>query len=82
MGRYKRAYIAALLQAKFYPPRRAAAATDFALRLPQCTRWNVVKSKICCRNAQAAMHKGECSLLCIAQYKPFYTVPYLSSRNY
>ena len=27
-GPYKRAYIAALRQAKFYPPRQAAAAVD------------------------------------------------------
>ena len=31
-GRDKRAYIAVLRQAKFYPPRRAAAAADRALR--------------------------------------------------
>ena len=35
-GRYKRAYIAALQQAKIYPPRQAAAAVDRALRLLQC----------------------------------------------
>ena len=32
MGRDKRAYIAALRQAKFYPPWQAAAAADRALR--------------------------------------------------
>ena len=31
LGRDKRAYIAALRQAKIYPPRQAAAATDRAL---------------------------------------------------
>ena len=40
MGRDKRAYIAALRQAKFYPPRRAAAAADNALRLLQCMSRN------------------------------------------
>ena len=37
-GRDKRAYIAALRQAKFYPPRGVAAAADRALRQPQCMR--------------------------------------------
>ena len=50
-GRDKRAYIAAQRQAKFYPPRVAAAAADRALRLPQCTS----------RNARDELH----SILCI-----------------
>ena len=39
-GRDKRAYIAALRLAKFYPPRQAAAASDRALRLLQCMSRN------------------------------------------
>ena len=55
-GRDKRAYIAALRQAKIYPPRQAAAAADHGLWKPQCTR----------RNPQdGSLHVMDCGL-CIA----------------
>ena len=51
----------ALRQAKFYPTRQAAAATDRALRLPQCTsRRNSREGMFCCRNVQDGMF-----ILCI-----------------
>ena len=37
-GRDKKAYIAALWQAKIYPPQQAAAAADRGLRPPQSMR--------------------------------------------
>ena len=55
MGQYKRANIAALRQAKFYPPQQAAAAADRALRLPQCTRWNDLLPQCTSRNARDGM---------------------------
>ena len=51
-GRDESTYIAALRQAKIYPPRQAAAAADSALWLPQSTR-----NDPHCRNLRAAIHK-------------------------
>ena len=58
-GNDKRAYIAALRQAKFYPQRQAAAAADGALWLLQCTSCNArdeLHSILCIAAAHALQH--------------------------
>ena len=50
MGRNKRANIAALRQAKIYPPQQASAAAD----RPQIVDCGELKCSCSCRNPQAA----------------------------
>ena len=88
-GRDKRAYIAALRQAKICPPQQAAAAADRGLRLvhcgsyvnvalPQCTSRNAEMNYIPSRTLRWLVYGGGAAVGVEArQYKPFYTVPLL-----
>ena len=78
-GRDKKAYIAALRQAKFYPTRQAAAAADRALQQLPSNLWLPQSTS---RNPRGRMiHLLDCSSSWIVavgveapQCKPFYTV--------